>query len=136
MIVDTNIIIRILQGDTRAIEKVAELESRHVDLNVSAVTVFELYHSLERVNNPSERLAHVEDVLESKPIYSADDAVMKKAGRIDGRLSANVEEIGMSDTIIGATALIHEEPVLTENVSHFERIDGLSIETYQQDTES
>lgn len=130
MIVDTNVVIRILQGDERAIEEVARIESNHGSLHISTVTEFELYHSLKRVTNTEERLAQINAVLDSKPTYSADSAVMQKAGRLDGKLAANGEAIGMGDTIIAATALIHEEPVLTENVSHFERIDGLTVESY------
>lgn len=69
-------------------------------------------------------------VLGSKPAYSADEAVMKKAGRIDGRLASEGRAIGMGDTVIAATALVHEEPVLTRNVDHFERIDSVEIESY------
>lgn len=128
MIVDTNIIIRILQGDERTIEHVATAEENGT-VNISAVTEFELYHSLERVRNSDERLTQIKAVLESKQTYSADGAVMRKAGRIDGKLAANGEAIGMGDTIIAATALIHEEPVLTENISHFNRVDGLTVKS-------
>jgi len=55
--------------------------------------------------------------------------VMKKAGRIDGRLASEGRAIGMGDTIVGATALVQEDPVLTRNVDHFDRIDDLEIET-------
>ena len=130
MILDTNVIIRIMQGNPEVIRTVDRLEKKQVGLNVSLITVYELYHSLERVSNPDERQRTIEAVLDSKPKYPTDEAVMKKAGRIDGRLTANGREIGAVDTIIAATAIIHEEPVLTENVKHFERVDGLSVETY------
>lgn len=55
---------------------------------------------------------------------------MKKAGRIDRRLAANGRAIGMGDTIIAATAVVHEEPILTRNVDHFDRIDDVEIESY------
>lgn len=130
MIVDTNVLIRIMQGDKQAVQKISHLQDQHVRINVSAISVFELYHSLERISNPDERRQKIETVLDSKPTYPATDAIMKKAGRIDGRLSAAGSAIGMGDTIIAATALVHEEPVLTENVKHFERVDGLSVNTY------
>lgn len=130
MILDTNVIIRIMQGNPEVIRTVDRLEKQQVGLNVSLITVYELYHSLERVSNPDERQRTIEAVLDSKPKYSTDEAVMKKAGRIDGRLTANGREIGAVDTIIAATAVVHEETVLTENVKHFERVDGLSVETY------
>ena len=130
MIVDTNVLIRIMQDNESAVQKVGDLESQYVPLRISSISLFELHHSLERVDNPLERRRRIEAVLASKPTYSADSTVMKKAGRIDGRLTSEGRAIGMGDTIIAATALVHEEPVLTENVRHFERIDELEVESY------
>lgn len=130
MIVDTNVLIGLMQGDDRATEKVGALEDQHVPLALSSMTLFELYHSVERVHAPEERRRNIEAVLDSKPTYPADGTVMKKAGRLDGRLTDEGREIGIGDAIIAATALVHEEPVLTGNVAHFERIDELEIESY------
>lgn len=55
---------------------------------------------------------------------------MKKTGRIDGRLTSDGDAIGMGETIIAATALVHEESLLTKNVAHFERIDGVDVDTF------
>jgi predicted nucleic acid-binding protein len=55
---------------------------------------------------------------------------MRKAGKISGKLLTRGEEIDREDCIIGATALLNDEPILTRNVDHFSRIDGLEIETY------
>lgn len=130
MIVDTDVLIDLMQSDERAVETVGTLESNRVPLNVSSVSLFELYHSVERVGNSTDRRRQIESVLDSKRAYPADDAVMKKAGRIDGRLAAEGRAIGMGDTVIAATGLVHEEPVLTRNVTHFERIDGVEIASY------
>ena len=130
MIVDTNVLIRVMQGHEQAKRTLAELEEGSVSLNLSSMSLFELYHSVERVNNSAERRRRIEAVLDSKRAYPADGAVMRKTGRIDGQLTSECRAIGMGDTVIGATALVHEEPVLTENVEHFERIDGLDIESY------
>lgn len=130
MIVDTNVLIRVMQGDEAATRKIAALEEQQVQLSISSVTLFELHHSIERVSDPRDRRRAIDAVLESKSIYPADGAVMKMAGRIDGRLAAEGRAIGIGDTIIGATALAHGEPVLTENVDHFERIDDLEVESY------
>lgn len=129
MIVDTNVLIRVMQGHEQAKRTLAELEEGSVSLNLSSMSQFELYHSVERVNNSAER-RRIEAVLDSKRTYPVDGAVMRKAGRIDGQLTSEGRAIGMGDTVIGATALVHEEPVLTENVEHFERINGLDIESY------
>lgn len=130
MIVDTDVLIHLMQGNEQATRKIAALENQHVPLHISSITQFELYHSLERVDDTSNRRRQIEAVLDSKPVYSADSPVMKKAGRLDGRLTANGNAIGIGDTIIAATALVHEESVLTKNVAHFERIDGLEIDSF------
>lgn len=130
MIVDTDVLIDVMADDEQAKRRVEDLESRRVPLRISSISLFELYHSIERVVDSADRRRRIEAVLESKPAYPADDAVMKKAGRIDGRLASEGRAVGMGDTIIAATALVHEEPVLTRNVDHFERIDGVGIESY------
>jgi predicted nucleic acid-binding protein len=71
----------------------------------------------------------VERVLASKPIYPADTAMMRKAGRLSGELRNDGTPVGDGDAIIGATADVVEEPVLTRNVADFERL-GVDIETY------
>lgn len=55
---------------------------------------------------------------------------MRKAGKISGELIARGEEIDREDCIIGATALLNDEPVVTRNSDHFERIDDLDVATY------
>ena len=130
MIVDTDVLIDVMQENEQVIRKLRTLEEQHVPLRISAVSQFELYHSIERVQNPGERRKTIETVLDTREVYPADSTVMKKAGRIDGRLTAAGDAIGIGDAIIAATALVHEESVLTRNVAHFERIDGLDIESY------
>jgi tRNA(fMet)-specific endonuclease VapC len=38
--------------------------------------------------------------------------------------------IGLEDVLIGATALVHGLVVATRNVRHFERIEGLFVESW------
>jgi len=130
VIVDTDVLIDLMQGGENAEEIISRLEKEHVPLRISSVSQFELYHSVERVNNPGKRRRNIEKVLETRFVYPADGPVMKKAGRIDGRLTADGQAIGISDTIIAATALVHEESILTRNIRHFERVSGLDIESY------
>ena len=130
MIVDTDVLIDLMQGDERAIAKIHALETDDIHLRIASISLFELYHRIVRVEQPATHRQRIAQVLDTRETYPADDAVMKKAGRIDGRLTAEGRVIGMGDTIIGATALVHEESVLTRNVAHFERIDDLNIDSY------
>ena len=54
---------------------------------------------------------------------------MRKAGRLSGELMNEGHPFGDGDVIVGATADILDEPVLTRNVDDFERL-GVEVETY------
>lgn len=129
MLLDTSYLIDVMNGDEGAVEKARELETNLVQQRLSSMTLFELYYGIARVTDSDTERETVEGVLASKPMYPADTAVMRKAGRLSGELQNDGTPIGDGDVIIGATADVVEEPVLTRNVEDFERL-GVEIETY------
>lgn len=52
------------------------------------------------------------------------------AGEIDAALKERGERIDVEDAMIGAIAVNRNEAALTRNASHFERIEGVAVETY------
>jgi len=40
------------------------------------------------------------------------------------------EEIGVNDTYIAATAFVHDLTLVTTDIAHFKRIDGLTVEEW------
>ncbi len=55
---------------------------------------------------------------------------MKKAGNIHGELVRKGNRIGSFDCIIGATAMVGEEALLTRNAEDFKRISDIDIKEY------
>ena len=129
MLLDTSFLIDLMDGDEGAVERARELESDLVQQRLSAMTLFELYYGIARATDSEAEWEKVEDVLASKPVHPADTAVMRKAGRLSGELQNDGSPVGDGDVIIGATADVVEEPVLTRNVDDFERLD-VEIEAY------
>ncbi|WP_254546395.1 PIN domain-containing protein [Halomarina pelagica] len=132
MLLDTDFIIDVMIDHAGATATLDALEADERVLFVPTPALFELYHSISRVNVPDGRRAAIEAVLESYPTVPADATVMRKAGRIHGDLAAGGDEIGPMDAIIGAMGVVRSEPVLTANGKHFERIPGLTVETYEK----
>jgi hypothetical protein len=93
------------------------------------MTLFELYYGAARSTQSEAEREKIENVLASKPVHPADSAVMRKAGRLSGELVNDGNAVDDGDVIIGATADVLEEPVLTRNVADFERL-GVDIEKY------
>lgn len=129
MLLDTSFLIDLMNGDEGAVEKAQELEKNLVQQRLSSMTLLELYYGVARATDSETERETVEHVLASKPVYPADTAVMRKAGRLSGELQNDGTPVGDGDVIIGATADIVEEPVLTRNVEEFERL-GVDVETY------
>ncbi|MFB6202530.1 MAG: type II toxin-antitoxin system VapC family toxin [Halorhabdus sp.] len=129
MLLDTSFLIDLMNGDEEAVEKAREFERDLVQQRLSAMTLFDLYYGIARATDSASERETVEDVLASKPVSPADTAVMRKAGRLAGDLQNDGTPVGDGDVIIGATADILEEPVLTRNVADFDRLD-VETETY------
>ena len=129
MLLDTSFLIDLMSGDEGAVEKARELERELVQQRLSAMTLFELYYGVARAERSGEERETVEAVLASKPIHPADTAVMRKAGRLSGKLMNEGNAVGDGDVMVGATAAVVDDPVLTRNVEDFERLD-VDVETY------
>ncbi|QCD64773.1 MULTISPECIES: type II toxin-antitoxin system VapC family toxin [Halomicrobium] len=129
MLLDTSFLIDLMNGDEGAVEKARKLESDLVQQRLSSMTLFELCYGIARTTDSEAEREKVEEILASKPIHPADTAVMRKAGRLSGKLQNDGSPVEDGDVIIGATADVVAEPVLTRNVDDFERLD-VEIETY------
>jgi tRNA(fMet)-specific endonuclease VapC len=130
MIEDTSFIIDILKEETAALDVLEVLEREHRPEKVAAITVLELYEGIQRTPKPAAEKQQVLAVLESKPVVTADYDIMKHAGELSGQLITDGQQIDREDCIIAATALREDEPVVTRNAKHFNRIPDLDIETY------
>jgi len=129
MILDTTFLHDVMHGDDEAVEKAREVEANET-VRLSAMSVYELFYGVGFTDKSRTERRKVESVIGSKQVLPADAEVMRKAGKIDGNLSRDGEKIGQGDVVIGATAVLHDEMVLTRNVDDFERIPGIEVETY------
>jgi len=130
MIEDTSFIIDVLHDDPAALAYLDHVEKENRPEKVASVTVLELYEAVPQLDVPEERQQRILDVLDTRHAVAADETVMRKAGKISGELLSRGEEIDREDCIIAATAVLNDEPVVTRNSDHFERIDSLDVETY------
>jgi len=130
LIQDTSFIIDLLKNDDGAVAKLEEIEANRVPQKCSSVTVLELFEGIYQFDEVTEEQQTVLDVLKSKHIVDADQDLMETAGKISGKLLREGNQIDREDCVIAATAIQENEPVLTRNVDHFQRIDVLTVETY------
>ena len=131
MILDTSFLHDVMHDDGAAIEKTSEIEADGAPVHIAAVTAYELYYGIERVEKSAAERERVDRVLDRFPLVNADRPIMQKAGRIDAQLDASGQPLDdLADVLIGATAATLEESILTRNVDHFERMQGIDVVTY------
>ncbi|MBX0285910.1 type II toxin-antitoxin system VapC family toxin [Haloarcula salinisoli] len=130
MIQDTSFLIDILNGDEDATDVLELIERDNRPEKVAAITSLELYEGIGRSEKPAEEQRQVLAVLESKHVIPADHGIMKHAGELSASLITAGERIDREDCIIAATAIQENEPVLTRNAAHFDRVPNLDVESY------
>jgi len=130
MILDTSFVIDLVRGNDGAAARLDDLQSRRLPQKLSAVTVLELYEGVRRGDRSEDERRAVLDVLDSKAVLPADHTVMRRAGQISGDLHVDGTPIDREDCIVGATAILEDEPVLTRNERHFERIPDVEVVSY------
>ena len=93
-------------------------------LAISTVSVLEFLEGYEHTR-AGERL------LEAYERLPVTDGVARRGSRLRRSLRAEGRMIGDFDVLIAATALDAGVPLVTANVTHFRRVQGLVIEPYR-----
>ena len=130
VILDTSVLIG---AERREFEINKFTENREEEIfGLSVISVAELLHGVHRADSTKRRLkrsAYVEKVIELFPIYAFEISTARIYAELWSDLSKRGIQIGAHDLVIGSTALSLGFSVVTYNLRHFERIEGLKIET-------
>ena len=127
-LIDTDWVIDHLNHIERVTTRLEELAP--AGLALSIISLAELYEGVYYSRDPVESEAVLQRFLNPElTILGIDEEICKTFGKERGRLRAVGLMIGDCDLLIGATALRHNLTLLTNNRRHFERIEGLHMES-------
>ena len=127
MILDTTFLIDVLRDRKEAVEKAKELERSFEPVRTTTISVFELWQGVKDLAEEREDIGNLLSSLGMLP-FDLESAFL--AGDIQRRLIKTGEGIDPEDSMIAGIVLKNKETILTKNVKHFGRIQGLKIETY------
>lgn len=116
--------------DDKTLHKAEELDESAERKTISAISVLELWRGTLRSIRREEEKQRVHNLLITVHVFPFTETIAKKAAEIEALLLAQGDIIDLEDIMIAATALVHQEPILTRNEKHFKRIKNLSVETY------
>lgn len=96
-------------------------------LIVSTLVRFELTSGVHQSAAPARRAAQLDALLDQCLVADFKNEDAAAAGRVDADLRRRGRPIGDIDTLIAGQALARGWTVVTRNVRHFGRVDGLPI---------
>lgn len=106
--------------------------ARHLEdeLRVSLFVACELLLGVERSDRSAEERRRVEEILSVVPLSLPSAELASVYGRVLADLQRRGVLIATMDMLIAASALVDGVPLVTRNVSHFERVPDLRIIEY------
>jgi tRNA(fMet)-specific endonuclease VapC len=133
-LLDTDIIIYSLKGHD-AVRKNLQHHSQD-PMKISIITLLELYYGAYKSDKITSNLAKVKTLENAFEVIPA----AKESADIFGKVKATLEKSGTRlddfDLIIAACAMAHNLTLVTNNVVHFKRIDGLKLTNWSVYPES
>ena len=130
MIVDTSFVIDLMRDDRGAKLKLEELGKKGEPLLTTSLTIFELYRGIGRSRKPEKERMKITAILKNQIVADFDEIAAQRAGELDDLLMLRGRPIGALDCMIAGIALVRMEKLLTRNISEFEKVKGLGLETY------
>ncbi|MCK4929006.1 MAG: type II toxin-antitoxin system VapC family toxin [Methanosarcinales archaeon] len=123
--IDTNIVIDFLKGRKSVTKKIFSLDSEGYEFAVSPITVYEVLFGSWFYN--SKEIPKVEQFFDSVTVLDFNYECASVASVIHSSSMRSGCDIGVMDSLIAATAWIHDKHILT-NDDHFNVINSLGIE--------
>ncbi len=121
-LVDTNIIIKLLNGDSKTSLLFDSLEQ----VFISVITAGELYYGAYKSSKVNDNIQLFNDFLSEYKILAIDKKISGFYGIIKEKLVNKGINIPENDIWIAATALSNKLPIVTYD-EHFNKIDDLTV---------
>lgn len=129
MILDTNYIIALDQQNPDAIGLSRTHDAANIPQRLPAAVLSELYVSVGAGQIPHDNARAYEELVGNLPVIEIDENIARRAGAIQGdHLASDTKPtLGLADATIAATALVYNEPVVTDDTDDFGSVEGLDI---------
>lgn len=127
-LLDTSIVIYVLKR--RPIEVLDVFNANASRMAISAISLTELLHGVEKSSQPTQNLATVEDFCSRLDILPYTVKAAQHYGSIRAELERSGQSIGVNDLHIAAHARSEGLILVTNNMREFLRVPALQVENW------
>jgi len=127
-LLDTNICIYLINGNETLKNKIKEIGV--FSLSISTATLAELYFGAYNSKKIEANLIRVNEFKKNLRVYSDNEASSEAFGRFKSKLRSEGRIIEDFDILIASVGFVNNCILVTNNPTHFERIDELKIENW------
>ena len=124
-LLDTNIVIRLLNGDPDVRDAVARAD----ESILCAVVLGELFYGAYKSQSAKENLLRIQELAESGDVLVCDERTANEYGSVKNDLRAKGRPIPENDVWIAALARQYNLVIATRD-QHFAEVDGLSLDPW------
>ncbi len=124
MILDTDALIALLNGDPDADEAIRSLEEKDEELATTIISAYELLRGAYISSNPEKNLVEVKELLLNIEVLDLTLQACEEASRIYRDLRKKGSLIGEDDVLIAGIAQARAKTIVTRD-AHFKIIRGI-----------
>lgn len=121
-LIDTNVIIKLLNGDKKAADLFDSLD----DIHISVITAGELFYGAQKSSRIDENTILFKSFLSEYSMVEINESVSEAYGQIKANLVKQGINIPENDIWIAATAISYNLDLVTYD-EHFKNINNLKI---------
>jgi len=127
-LLDTNIIIYALKGHAVVNENLRN----HLNdpLHINVVTLMELYYGAYKSQKVESNIAKIKALESTIEVIPVGKEVVAIYGSYKAKLERSGTPLDDFDLIVAACAMTHNLILVTNNIKHFKRIEGLKIQDW------
>ena len=125
-VLDTNFLIELLRGKAGT----SDIADSFEDPKTTTVNAFELYYGAMRSAKPEKSVLYVGSLLKSIDVLDFDKYAARKAADIHAELMNSGKPVDIMDVLIAGIVITNKEELVTRNIDHFSRIQGLRCRSW------
>jgi predicted nucleic acid-binding protein len=124
-LLDTDTIIYSMKGNANVQKHLRQHSA--APLSISVVTLMELYYGARKSQRVAANLAKIKTLEQSIEVIPIGLESTETFGSLKASLESAGKRMDDFDLIIASCALAHNLTLVTNNIKHFERVEGLKL---------